>query len=108
MKLPYYHVDAFTSHIFGGNPAGVCIMSEFPPDGVLQKIAAEHNLSETAYCTPHPNGYELRWFTPAVEVDLCGHATLATAHIYFDHLGYTGNQLRFQSKSGELSVSKKA
>jgi PhzF family phenazine biosynthesis protein len=106
MKQIFYQVDAFASQPFGGNPAGVCPLKEWLPDEVMQKIAAENNIAETAFFVPKENGFHLRWFTPAVEVDLCGHATLATSHVLFNHLGYAGDQINFQSKSGVLTVTK--
>ncbi len=87
MRIPYYHVDAFTAHAFGGNPAGVCVLEDWLADDVLQKIAAENNLSETAYFTRRADGFCLRRFAPQMEVDLCGHATLATAHVLHSDLG---------------------
>src|ERR1700736_4199434 len=85
MAIPYYHVDSFTSELFAGNPAGVCILSAFLADSIMQKIAAENRHSETAFVTPRADGdFDLRWFTPEVEVDLCGHATLASAHVLWE------------------------
>jgi PhzF family phenazine biosynthesis protein len=84
MKIPFYQVDAFASEVFAGNPAGVCLIVDWLPDGVLQSVAAENNLPETAFLVRQGTGYDLRWFTPAVEVDLCGHATLASAHVIFE------------------------
>src|SRR5258708_12738032 len=82
MAIPYYHVDAFTGELFAGNPAGVCILSAFLADSIMQKIAAENRHSETAFVVPRADGdFDLRWFTPEVEHDLCGHAPLAPAHI---------------------------
>ena len=86
MKLPLYQVDAFTGRLFGGNPAAVVPLEEWLPDTLLAAIAAENNLSETAFVLAREDPAPLRWFTPAVEVDLCGHATLATAHVLFQHL----------------------
>ncbi|MEW6536908.1 MAG: PhzF family phenazine biosynthesis protein [Candidatus Auribacterota bacterium] len=106
MKIPYYHIDAFTGKTFSGNPAGVCLLDDWLPDGVLQGIAAENNLSETAFVVAKGDHFELRWFTPKVEVDLCGHATLAAAFVIFKYLGYTGSSIRFQSKSGLLTVER--
>jgi PhzF family phenazine biosynthesis protein len=83
MTIPIYQADAFTNHLFGGNPAAVCPLTEWLPDPTMQKIAAENNLAETAYFVKTEQGYHLRWFTPELEIDLCGHATLATAHIIF-------------------------
>lgn len=106
MKLPIYQADAFTDHIFGGNPAAVCPLQEWLPDDVMQNIAAENNLSETAFFVKEGSEYHLRWFTPKSEVALCGHATLATAHIMFTELRYSGEEIRFKTKSGILIVSK--
>ena len=107
MKIDIYQVDAFTDELFTGNPAAVCPLKEWLPDGTMQKIALENNLSETAFFVPEGNNYNIRWFTPETEVDLCGHATLATAHVIFCHLsqGKTG-QIQFNSKSGPLYVRK--
>lgn len=101
-----YQVDAFTDELFGGNPAAVVPLKTWLSDDLLQAIALENNLSETAYFVPIEVGFHLRWFTPGMEVDLCGHATLATAHVLFDHLGYAGQQITFQSKSGPLYVNR--
>jgi PhzF family phenazine biosynthesis protein len=107
MKIPFYHVDAFASRPFEGNPAAVCPLESWLPDATLQAIAGEHNLSETAFYVPRGSGYELRWFTPAVEVDLCGHATVASAHVIFDvRREIQGSRIAFKSKSGELGVDK--
>lgn len=107
MKQKIYQIDAFTDTLFGGNPAAVCILDTWLPDDTMQKIAAENNLAETAYTVPTGNEYELRWFTPEVEVDLCGHATLATAYVLFDYYDHKGNTIRFVSpRSGELLVKK--
>src|SRR5258708_7558791 len=84
MQIPMYQVDAFSSRLFGGNPAAICPLDQWLPDATLQSIAAENNLAETAFYLPKNGGYHLRWFTPGVEVDLCGHATLATAHVILD------------------------
>ncbi|MFO7617309.1 MAG: PhzF family phenazine biosynthesis protein [Bacteroidales bacterium] len=104
VKYPIYQVDAFTSRLFSGNPAAVIPMDEWPDDETLQRIAAENNLSETAFYVPFGDHLHLRWFTPKVEVDLCGHATLATAHVLFSELGWSGDQLLFESRSGLLRV----
>lgn len=107
MKLQIYQVDAFTKKVFGGNPAAVCPLDEWLSDEIMQKIAMENNLAETAFFVQKNNQYEIRWFTPAVEVDLCGHATLATAHVLFSHLNHEGKTIRFFShRSGELTVTK--
>lgn len=106
MKISYFEVDAFTSKPFHGNPAGVCPLTKWLDDATLQSIAAENNLSETAFFAPRGDEYELRWFTPMVEIDLCGHATLASAFILFSELGARGDTVRFHSKSGVLTVSR--
>ncbi|MFH0895608.1 MAG: PhzF family phenazine biosynthesis protein [Bacteroidota bacterium] len=108
MKIKIWQVDAFAQEVFTGNPACVCLLSEWLPDEVMQKIAMENNLSETAFTIPEKEGFAIRWFTPLVEVDLCGHATLATAHIIFTETGYPKNEIKFSSKSGMLSVRKDA
>ena len=104
MMLPIYQVDAFASELFRGNPAAVVPLEKWLPDAVLLSIALENNLSETAYLVPDRNGYHIRWFTPVVEVALCGHATLASAHVVFSELGFDGETIEFQSKSGPLTV----
>ena len=86
MKLAVYQIDAFAKHVFEGNPAAVCPLQEWLPDALMQRIAEENNLSETAFFVPIANGFHIRWFTPAMEVDLCGHATLAAAYVLFDVL----------------------
>ncbi|MDD0976217.1 PhzF family phenazine biosynthesis protein [Pseudomonas fontis] len=106
MQLPIYQVDAFTDRVLGGNPAAVCPLESWLDDVTLQRIAEENNLSETAYFVREGEGYRLRWFTPAVEVDLCGHATLAAAWVLFNELGETAETLRFFTRSGELRVSR--
>lgn len=107
MKLQIYQVDAFTKKVFGGNPAAVCPLDEWLSDEQMQKIAMENNLAETAFFVHKKDQFEIRWFTPAVEVDLCGHATLATAHVLFNHLNHQTNTIRFfSSRSGELIVTK--
>lgn len=103
-RIPYFEVDAFANQLFRGNPAGVCPLEKWLDDTLMQSIAAENNLSETAFFVPSGNDYELRWFTPTVEIDLCGHATLASAFILFSELGYRGDSVRFHSKSGPLMV----
>lgn len=105
MTIPIFQVDAFTEHLFGGNPAAICPLSEWLPAPQMQKIAAENNLAETAFFIPQGNDFELRWFTPEFEIDLCGHATLATAHILFTLLGYERDVIHFHTlKAGTLSV----
>ncbi|MEX0719581.1 MAG: PhzF family phenazine biosynthesis protein [Balneolaceae bacterium] len=106
MKTRIYQVDAFTFDLFGGNPAAIVPLEEWLSDELMQNIAAENNLSETAFFVPEGDGYRLRWFTPVVEVDLCGHATLATAHILFEELGYDKDEIIFKTKSGLLTVSR--
>src|ERR1044072_6101885 len=105
MKLPIYQVDAFTSRLFGGNPAAVIPLDEWLPDEMLQRIAAENNLSETAFVVPRGDAMPLRWFTPTVEVDLCGHATLATAHVLFRYHDPQETELVFETRSGRLHVT---
>ena len=106
MKLPIYQVDAFASELFGGNPAAVMPLEGWLDDATLQAIAMENNLSETAYLVPRGNDYELRWFTPATEVELCGHATLASAHTLFEHLNHSGDAITFHTRSGALCVTR--
>ncbi len=108
MELPIYQVDAFASKVFAGNPAAVMPLQQWFDDATLQAIAAENNLSETAFLVACERGYELRWFTPSVEVNLCGHATLAAAHTLFEHLGEKGDAVYFQTRSGELGVTRSA
>ncbi|MEK7780005.1 MAG: PhzF family phenazine biosynthesis protein [Verrucomicrobiota bacterium] len=108
MKLPYYEVSAFTTNPFGGNPAGVCPLEAWLPDSVLQGIAANNNLAETAFSVPRGKDFDLRWFTPTLEMDLCGHATLAAASVLFNERGVTGSEVRFHSRSGVLSVARDA
>ena len=104
-----YQVDAFTNRLFGGNPAAVVPLESWLDDKTLQAVAMENNLAETAYIVPVDGGYELRWFTPASEVALCGHATLATAHVLVHHLGETSEQLNFLTRqSGTLTVTRLA
>lgn len=107
MKISIYQVDAFTNALFGGNPAAVCPLQEWLPDATMQKIATENNLAETAFFVPTEKGFHLRWFTPEFEIDLCGHATLATAHIIFTELGYAESIIQFETQTaGILTVSK--
>lgn len=107
MKIPIYQVDAFTNERFKGNPAAVCPLDSWLPGAVMQNIAAENNLAETAFIVPAGDEYEIRWFTPTVEVDLCGHATLASAYVLFNELGFSGGQINFHSpRSGSLTVSR--
>lgn len=106
MRIPYFHVDAFASAPFRGNPAGVCLLEAWLDDATLLNIAAENKHSETAFVVGGATDFELRWFTPAVEVDLCGHATLAAAFVLFTLRGVAGNAIRFHSRSGELTVTR--
>lgn len=126
MEIPLYQIDAFADRPFSGNPAAVCPLSEWLPNETLQAIAAENNLSETAFfvslaghdshCSDNPDSnspdcdspahFQLRWFTPTTEVDLCGHATLATAYVLFDCLGFPGEAIRFATRSGTLVVTR--
>lgn len=108
MKIKIYQVDAFTDKIFGGNPAAVCPLQEWLSDEFLQNIAQENNLSETAFYVKDGDRYQIRWFTPTVEVDLCGHATFAAAYILFHHEHHTTQEIQFISpRSGHLTVTKK-
>jgi len=105
VNIPYYQVDAFTNRVFSGNPAGVCLLADWLPEQLLQSIAAENNLSETAFVVQRESFSDLRWFTPNVEVDLCGHATLAAAHVLFRHLDCRAPSVSFQTRSGLLTVA---
>lgn len=101
MQIPFYQVDAFSKKIFGGNPAAVCLLESWPDDTTLQSIAAENNLSETAFLVPKSKEkYDLRWFTPAVEMDLCGHATLASAFVIFSFINSSLSSVYFETASG--------
>lgn len=107
MLLPLYQVDAFSDRPFAGNPAAVCPLTEWLPEATMLAVAAENNLAETAFFVPKAGAegeYEIRWFTPAVEVELCGHATLASAHVLYRHLNFQGPEIVFHSKSGPLRV----
>lgn len=107
MKLKIYQVDAFTDTVFSGNPAAVCPLDTWPDDTLLQKIAMENNLSETAFYVKQTDHYSIRWFTPSVEVDLCGHATLAAAFVLFNYESHPGDIIYFNSpRSGKLTVHK--
>ncbi|MGC1330954.1 PhzF family phenazine biosynthesis protein, partial [Pseudomonas sp.] len=106
MQLNIYQVDAFANRPFGGNPAAVCPLTEWLPDARLQAIAEENNLSETAYFVRTGDAFELRWFTPTVEVDLCGHATLAAAWVIANELPDAPEVIRFATRSGELRVTR--
>ncbi len=107
MKLSIYQIDAFAEDVFKGNPAAVCLLEEWLPDEVLQNIALENNLSETVFLVNRGETYEIRWFTPVVEVDLCGHATLASAYVIYEICGHKDNEIVFTSRSGELTVRRK-
>jgi len=107
MKIPLYHIDAFSSQVFKGNPAAVCPLSQWIDETLLQAIASENNLSETAFLVKIPGEYEIRWFTPAVEVDLCGHATLASGFVVMNILEPAIHSVQFQSKSGPLKVTRR-
>ncbi|MFY7651287.1 MAG: PhzF family phenazine biosynthesis protein [Chitinophagaceae bacterium] len=105
---PYYQVNAFSNSVYGGNPAGVCPLTAWLPTDVMQQLAAENNLSETAFFVPREDGsFDIRWFTPEFEIDLAGHPTLATAWVIFNYLAFNGIQIVFHSKSGPLYVTKK-
>ncbi|MEE2729665.1 MAG: PhzF family phenazine biosynthesis protein [Pseudomonadota bacterium] len=106
MELPLYQVDAFASRVFEGNPAAVVPLSSWLPDATLQAVAAENNLAETAFFVQEEADYRIRWFTPTVEVKLCGHATLAAAFILYERMGESAPSIEFQSLSGPLSVSR--
>jgi PhzF family phenazine biosynthesis protein len=108
MNLKIFQVDAFSGQIFSGNPAAVCPLDTWPGDRLLQNIAAENNLAETAYFVKTEEGYHIRWFTPKAEVDLCGHATLAAAWVLFELMGHRDRLVSFSSRSGVLTVTKNA
>ncbi|MCX2739909.1 PhzF family phenazine biosynthesis protein [Pontibacter anaerobius] len=106
-KIQLYQVDAFTDKVFGGNPAAVCVLDAWLENDVMQQIAAENNLAETAFVVPKGDSYEIRWFTPTVEVDLCGHATLAAAYVLFRYYDHPSNKIVLHSRnSGQLTVTK--
>ncbi len=106
MNIPLYQIDAFTEKVFSGNPAAVCPLDAWLEDPVLQSIAQENNLSETAFFVKDAAGYQIRWFTPLAEVDLCGHATLASAFVILTYLDPTAGRVDFSSRSGPLSVER--
>jgi PhzF family phenazine biosynthesis protein len=106
MKIPLYQIDAFAERPFAGNPAAVCPLGSWLGDDVMQSIAIENNLSETAFLVGGGGAYDLRWFTPAHEVDLCGHATLASAHVVFNTLEPDSQEVRFSTRSGDLFVKR--
>src|SRR5438132_1131710 len=107
MKIPIYQVDSFSRSVFGGNPAAVCPLEAWLPDAKLQQIAAENNLSETAFFVRAKDHYDLRWFTPLTEVDLCGHATLGSAYVIFKHIEPSSPRVDFDTRSGRLSVCRR-
>lgn len=106
MEIPIYQVDAFASRVFAGNPAAVCPLEAWLPDDVMQAIAAENNLSETAFFVRRGDGFDLRWFTPTVEVNLCGHATLGSAYVIGTYLEPARREVRFHTRSGQLTVTR--
>lgn len=106
MKLDIYQVDAFASSLFEGNPAAVCVLDKWIDDVLMQAIAMEMNLSETVFLVKKDNSYHIRWFSPTQEIDLCGHATLASAHVLFEHCGFDEPSIQFVSKSGPLAASR--
>lgn len=106
MRIPLYQLDAFSDAPFGGNPAAICPLETWLDDARMQAIAAENNLAETAFFVREGDGYRLRWFTPTVEVDLCGHATLASAWVVFERLDRAARSVRFETRSGTLTVAK--
>jgi len=106
-KIKIFQVDAFANNLFSGNPAAVCMLENWLNAEIMQSIAAENNLAETAFIVPTADSFEIRWFTPTVEVDLCGHATLASAYVLFNCRGYTNPEIVFHSpRSGKLKVTK--
>lgn len=107
MKRKICQIDAFTDMVFSGNPAAVCPLSEWLSDDLLQNIAMENNLAETAFYVKQGNQYQIRWFTPKVEVDLCGHATLAAAYVLFNYENYSGNVINFYSGRSGLQLSER-
>ena len=106
MNVPIYQVDAFASKLFAGNPAAICPLEDWLPDSTMQSIAAENNLAETAFYVVKGGNYHLRWFTPGFEIDLCGHATLATAHVVMELRREVTGRVAFETKSGELVVTR--
>lgn len=106
MELTLYQIDAFAEHVFEGNPAAVCPLESWLDDDVMQAIAEENNLSETAFFVANNTGFDLRWFTPTIEVDFCGHATLATAYVLFECLSYKQLEIKFNTRVGEFIVTK--
>jgi len=108
MRIPLWQIDAFTDRVFSGNPAAVCVLQAWLPDETLLAIARENNLSETAFLVKEPAGWRIRWFTPALEIELCGHATLASGHLYLNRLAPGEREVTFASRSGPLRVARDA
>src|SRR6185503_7181865 len=106
MRIPLYQIDAFAGHVFSGNPAAVCPLERWIDDATMQSIAAENNLAETAFFVRTGDGYDIRWFTPVREVDLCGHATLASGFVVFEHIDRAARAVTFGSMSGPLAVTR--
>ena len=106
MEITLYQIDAFTNHVFGGNPAAICPLDEWIDDSLMQKIAEENNLSETAFLVKRKGCYEIRWFTPVAEIELAGHPTLAAAYVIFNYCNHDSSTISFSSKSGELTVER--
>ena len=108
MKLTLYQINAFTNKLFGGNPAAVVPLTEWLDEALMQRLALENNLSETVFFVPSEKNseadFEIRWFTPAVEINLCGHATLASAFVIFNYLNFNKPEIKFSSQSGILKV----
>ncbi|HEX8475012.1 MAG TPA: PhzF family phenazine biosynthesis protein [Pyrinomonadaceae bacterium] len=104
MNIPLYQIDAFTDTVFSGNPAAICPLEKWLPAELMQRIALENNLSETAFFVRNGDVFDIRWFSPTIEIDLCGHATLASAFVLYNFLGYSEPTVRFSSKSGALNV----
>jgi PhzF family phenazine biosynthesis protein len=104
--MEYHVIDVFTDKLFGGNPAGVCVLDKWLADDILQSIATENNLSETAFLVKQDGYYDLRWFTPSIEVDLCGHATIASAFVLFEESEQSANEIKFKTISGIMTVTK--
>jgi predicted PhzF superfamily epimerase YddE/YHI9 len=106
MNLKLYQIDAFADKLFAGNPAAVVPLEKWPDDSLMQNIAMENNLAESAFFIPNGNEFDIRWFTPAAEINLCGHATLASAYVLFNHYGYSKPSITFNSKSGPLYITR--
>jgi predicted PhzF superfamily epimerase YddE/YHI9 len=106
MRIRFYEVHTFTNRLFAGNPAGVCLVDELLPDELMQKIARENNLPATAFVLDRGASFDLRWFSPTVQLEVCGHATLATGDVLFDHLGRSEETLTFQTRAGELKIAR--